>query len=83
MKKNQSHCWTLGRSQMSEWSTRLFGEGNYLVGILANAIADDYLFQMEHQIAPYIIDMCKEEIFWIHILYIILIPETEVYLFLF
>ena len=33
--------------EMGEWSTSLFAQGDYLGGMLADAIADDYLFQMD------------------------------------
>ena len=45
---------------MSEWATALFQEGNYLGGMLADAIADDYLFQMDEQIQKAVIRMCRE-----------------------
>ncbi len=46
--------------EMSAWSTRLFAEGNYLGGMLADAIADDYLFQMDQAIQGTVIQMCRE-----------------------
>lgn len=46
--------------EMSAWATQLFSEGNYLGGMLADAIADDYLFQMDSLVQPRIIEMCKE-----------------------
>lgn len=50
---------TLGRA-VSEWSTALFAEGNYLAGLLADAMADDYLFQMESELEDTIVSLCKE-----------------------
>ena len=32
-------------SEISTWATSFFYDGNYVKGMLANAIADDYLFQ--------------------------------------
>lgn len=46
--------------EMSAWATQLFQEGNYLGGMLADAIADDYLFQMDAAIQEAIINLCKE-----------------------
>lgn len=46
--------------EMSAWATKLFQEGNYLGGMLADAIADDYLFQMDAAIQETIIHLCKE-----------------------
>lgn len=50
---------TVGR-ELGEWSTRLFAEGDYLGGMLADAIADDYLFQMDDAIQETVVAMCKE-----------------------
>lgn len=47
--------------EMSEWSTRLFQEGNYLGGMLADAIADDYLFQMDREMEQTVVDLCREK----------------------
>lgn len=52
--------YSIGR-EMSEWSTRLFQEGNYLGGMLADAIADDYLFQMDREMEETVIGLCKEK----------------------
>ena len=46
--------------EMGEWSTKLFAEGDYLGGMLADAIADDYLFQMDDAIQGTVVSMCKE-----------------------
>ena len=55
------YCVTSVGAQLSQWSTQLFNEGDYLGGMLADAIADDYLFQMDHQLQPYIIAMFREK----------------------
>ena len=47
-------------SGLSEWSTALFGEGNFLGGMLADAMADDYLYQMGHRLKEPILALCKE-----------------------
>lgn len=36
--------------EMENWSSRFFAEGDYVKGMLADAIADDYLFQMDGQL---------------------------------
>lgn len=46
---------------LSEWSTKLFAEGNYLAGMLADGMADDYLFQMDHSTKDTIIKECKKK----------------------
>lgn len=46
--------------EISQWSTQLFAEGNYLGGMLADAIADDYLFQMDEAMRGRVLEMCKE-----------------------
>lgn len=46
--------------EISSWSTQLFREGNYLGGMLADAIADDCLFQMDGAISKTVIGMCRE-----------------------
>lgn len=55
---------TLG-GEISQWSTSLFAQGNYLAGMLVDAMADDYLFQMEEEVEETIILMCKEKGFGI------------------
>lgn len=47
--------------EMSAWSTGFFREGDYLRGMLADAMADDYLFQMDSVIQKKIIALCKEK----------------------
>ena len=47
-------------SGLSEWSTTLFAEGNFLAGMLADAMADDYLFQMRNGLRKPILSLCKE-----------------------
>ena len=46
--------------EIGKWSTALFQEGNYLAGMLADAMADDYLFQMDEAIKDTVIHLCKE-----------------------
>ena len=50
---------SIGR-EMGEWSSRLFAEGDYLKGMLADAIADDYLFQMDEEQQEDVLKMCRE-----------------------
>lgn len=50
---------TVGR-EISDWSTALFAQGNYLAGMLADAMADDVLFQLDHSLKEDIISLCKE-----------------------
>lgn len=51
---------TIGE-KMSEWSTKLFEEGNYLAGMLANAMGDDYLMQATESLKSHIIKLCKDK----------------------
>ncbi len=46
--------------EMGEWSTKLFAEGDYLRGMLADAIADDYLFQMDTEQTNNVVKLCRE-----------------------
>ena len=46
--------------EMEEWSTRLFAEGDYLRGMLADAIADDFLFQMDAEQMDNVVKLCQE-----------------------
>ncbi|MDE6945396.1 MAG: ASKHA domain-containing protein [Lachnospiraceae bacterium] len=46
--------------EIGSWSTQLFREGNYLGGMLADAIADDCLYQMDEAISEAAIGMCRE-----------------------
>lgn len=55
---------TLGRS-ISNWCSELFTSNNYLDGMLVDAMADDYLFQMEEKLENIIISMCQEKGFGI------------------
>lgn len=55
------YCITSVGGKLSAWSSQLFAEGNYLGGMLADAMADDYLFQMDHHLQEPIISMCKEK----------------------
>lgn len=50
---------TVGR-EISQWSTQLFAEGDYLGGMLVDAIADDYLFQMDDAMKNVVLQMCRE-----------------------
>lgn len=45
---------------LSEWSTELFAEGDYLKGMLADAMADDYLFQIDQAVQTAVVEMCKK-----------------------
>lgn len=47
--------------EMSAWSAALFEEGNYVKGMLADAIADDCLFQMDRIIGERIERMGRDE----------------------
>lgn len=46
--------------EISRWSTETFRQGDCLRGMLIDGIANDYLFQMEHTVAPYIKAMCAK-----------------------
>lgn len=46
--------------ELSRLSTEAFEEGNYLRGMLLDAIADDYLFQIDKKIQKQIVALCKE-----------------------
>ena len=54
-------CITSVGGRISRWATQLFAEGNYLGGMLADAMADDYLFQMDHLLSDTVIRLCKEK----------------------
>lgn len=45
---------------VSDWSTRLFAQGDYMAGMLVDAMADDYLFQASESLHPFLTDMCGE-----------------------
>ena len=47
--------------EMSSWSTQLFAEGDYVKGMLVDAIADDYLFQMDRKLEGTVIELCKNK----------------------
>ncbi len=53
---------TIGK-EISVWSTNLFKEGNYLAGMLANTMADDYLMQATESLKSYIIKQCQDRNF--------------------
>ncbi len=44
--------------EISRWSSTLFSEGRYMSGLLADAVADDYLFQMEPAVAEIVKEFC-------------------------
>lgn len=48
---------SVGRG-MSEYSTRAFSQGDYLKGMLADAMADSALFSLGKQLAPYLKEEC-------------------------
>ena len=50
---------TIGK-EMGEWSTSLFAKGDYLGGMLVDAMADDYLFQMDDMIQETVVEMCRK-----------------------
>ncbi len=50
---------TIGR-EASEFSRRYFDEGDYLKGMLADALADTCLFSMEKEFRTYIKSLCLE-----------------------
>lgn len=49
--------------EISAWASAFFNEGNYVKGMLADAIADDYLFQIDNQLQDVILELCKEKNF--------------------
>lgn len=51
---------TIGKA-ISNHSSHLFETGNYLAGLLIDAMADDYLFQMEGELQDTIITMCQNK----------------------
>lgn len=53
---------TIGR-EISDWSTNLFKEGNYLAGMLADAMADDYLMQATESLKSYVVKQCRDRNF--------------------
>lgn len=53
-------CITSAGGKISQWATELFAEGNYLGGMLVDAMADDYLFQMDHLLSDTVVKLCKE-----------------------
>lgn len=46
--------------EMEEWSTKFFAEGDYLKGMLVDAMSDDYLFQMDGQLEHSVIELSKK-----------------------
>lgn len=49
--------YSIGRG-ISDYSTRAFGEGDYLKGMLADAMADSALFSLENEFTPYLKEAC-------------------------
>ncbi|MDD3278819.1 MAG: hypothetical protein PHG16_08030 [Lachnospiraceae bacterium] len=49
---------TLGK-EISEWSSCLFREGDYLGGMLVNAMADEALFQVDTAVQQAVIEMSR------------------------
>lgn len=47
--------------ELTKWSSELFEQGDYLRGMLADAMADDYLFQIDMMMQEQIVDLCKKE----------------------
>ena len=46
--------------EMERWSTDLFAAGDYLGGMLVDAMADDYLFQMDEAMQETVVTLCRE-----------------------
>lgn len=51
---------TVGK-EISDYVSSLFESGNYLGGMIADAMADDMLFQMESEITHAVSGICKKE----------------------
>lgn len=51
--------YSIGRG-ISDYSTNAFKEGDYLKGMLSDAIADSALFSLEKEYAPYLKEACAE-----------------------
>lgn len=51
---------TVGK-EISDYVSSLFQSGNYLAGMVANAMADDMLFQMDKDITVAVKNICKAE----------------------
>lgn len=47
--------------EMEQWSSSLFAQGDYLSGMLVDAMADDYLFQMDAAMEDTVIDACRKK----------------------
>lgn len=54
------YCITSVGGRVSQWTTELFARGDYLGQMLADAMADDYLFQMDHLLSDTVIKLCRE-----------------------
>ena len=51
--------YSIGRG-ISDYSSNAFREGDYLKGMLADAIADTALFSLEKEYTPYLMEACAE-----------------------
>ena len=51
--------YTIG-NKIKEISSNYFGEGKYLEGMIVNAIADDYLFQLDKELKEEIRKICQD-----------------------
>lgn len=51
--------YSIGR-KISEYSTKCFQEGDYLKGILSDAMANSALFSLEKEAEPYLRDICRK-----------------------
>ena len=51
---------TVGK-EVVEMATNYFAEGDYLKGMLVDAIADNYLFQLDEQMKVHIVNLCREK----------------------
>ncbi|MCI6468275.1 MULTISPECIES: ASKHA domain-containing protein [Faecalicatena] len=59
--KEALFCITSIGGRISQWITELFTAGDYLGGMLADAMADDYLFQVDHLLSEVVIRLCREK----------------------
>ncbi len=50
---------TVGKN-ITEWADSLLSEGNYIGGLLADAIANAYIFAMDEVLGDTIVALCKE-----------------------
>lgn len=59
VEKEAVFCLESVGSTISEWTAELFEQGNYVKGMLADAIADVYLFQLDASIGEKVAEMCR------------------------